>query len=103
MTTFRSGFTLWQLVQAARELTEDKRVRERVDAVLHIMGGPGGTYGKGRPLVDTLEDVAQEAVLQGDFALAQRFQRFAAYAGAACPCSGFVAGRVRLVQLLGRA
>ncbi|MEV7287047.1 Shedu anti-phage system protein SduA domain-containing protein [Streptomyces sp. NPDC093252] len=81
MTTFRSGFTLWQLVKAARELTEDARVRERVDAVLHIMGSYGGTYGKGRPLVNALEDVAQEAILQGDFALALRFQRFAAYAG----------------------
>ncbi|MER5824295.1 Shedu anti-phage system protein SduA domain-containing protein [Streptomyces mirabilis] len=81
MTTFRSGFTLWQLVQTARELTEGARVRERVDAVLHIMGGLGGTYGKGRPLVNALEDVAQEAILQGDFAFAQRFQRFAAYAG----------------------
>ncbi|MBO7936317.1 DUF4263 domain-containing protein [Streptomyces sp. S9] len=81
MTTFRSGFMLWQLVQTARELTEDARVRERVDAVLHIMGGRGRTYGKGRPLVNALEDVAQEAILQGNFALAQRFQRFAAYAG----------------------
>ncbi|MGW4285548.1 Shedu anti-phage system protein SduA domain-containing protein [Streptomyces sp. NPDC004673] len=81
MTTFRSGFTLWQLVRTARELTENARVRERVDAVLHIMGGLGGTYGKGRPLVNALEDVAQESILQGDFAFAQRFQRFAAYAG----------------------
>ncbi|MFI2377153.1 Shedu anti-phage system protein SduA domain-containing protein [Streptomyces sp. NPDC018964] len=81
MTTFRSSFTLWRLVQTARELTEDARVRGRVDAVLHIMGGPGGAYGKGRPLVNALEDVAQEALLQGDFAFAQRFQRFAAYAG----------------------
>ncbi|MFJ8056744.1 Shedu anti-phage system protein SduA domain-containing protein [Streptomyces sp. NPDC096142] len=81
MTTFRSGFTLWQLVRTARELTEDVRVRERVDAVLHIMGELGGTYGKGRPLVNALEDVAQEAILQGDFTYAQRFQRFAAYAG----------------------
>ncbi|MFH9585389.1 Shedu anti-phage system protein SduA domain-containing protein [Streptomyces luteogriseus] len=68
------------MVQKTRELTEDARVRERVDGVLDIMGGLGGTYGKGRPLVDALEDVAQEAILQGDFALAQRFQRFAAYA-----------------------
>ncbi|MGA5040272.1 Shedu anti-phage system protein SduA domain-containing protein [Streptomyces olivaceoviridis] len=81
MTTFRSGFTLWKMVQKARELTEEMRVRERIDAVLHIMGGLGGTYGKGRPLVDALEGVAQEAILHGDFALAQRFQRFAAYAG----------------------
>ncbi|WP_439940031.1 Shedu anti-phage system protein SduA domain-containing protein [Streptomyces sp. BBFR115] len=81
MTTFRSGFTLWQMVQKARELTEEVRVRERIDAVLDIMGGPGGMYGKGRSLVDALEDVAQEAILHGDFALAQRFQRFAAYAG----------------------
>ncbi len=69
------------MVRTARELTADERVRERVDAVLHIMGGLGGTYGKGRSLVDALEDVAQEAILNGDFALAQRFQRFAAYAG----------------------
>jgi hypothetical protein len=69
------------MVQKARELTEEVRVRERIDAVLHIMGGLGGTYGKGRPLVDALEDVAREAILHGDFALAQRFQRFAAYAG----------------------
>lgn len=81
MTTFRSGFTLWQMVQTARDLTADERVRERVDTVLHIMGGLGGKYGKGRTLVDALEDVAQEAILHGDFALAQRFQRFAAYAG----------------------
>ncbi|KUF13389.1 Shedu anti-phage system protein SduA domain-containing protein [Streptomyces silvensis] len=80
MTTFRSGSTLWQLVGAARKLTEDARIRDRVDAVLHIMGGLGGTYGKGRPLVNALEDVAQEAILQSDFAFAQRFQRFAAYA-----------------------
>jgi hypothetical protein len=69
------------MVRTARGLTEDLRVRERVDAVLHIMDGPDGTYGKGRPLVKALEDVAQEAILHGDFALAQRFQRFAAYAG----------------------
>ncbi|MFP1624184.1 Shedu anti-phage system protein SduA domain-containing protein [Streptomyces sp. 5K101] len=81
MTTFRSGFTLWQMVRTARELTADERVQERVDTVLHIMGGLGGTYGKGRSLVDALEDVAQEAILHEDFALAQRFQRFAAYAG----------------------
>ncbi|WP_320773142.1 Shedu anti-phage system protein SduA domain-containing protein [Streptomyces sp. CRN 30] len=80
MTTFRSGFTLWKLVQAARELSEDAQVRERVDAVLHIMGDFGGTYGKGKALVNALEDVAQEAVLHGDFVFAQRFQRFAAYA-----------------------
>jgi hypothetical protein len=71
------------MVQKARELTEEARVRERVDVVLRIMGGPVGSYGKGRPLVDALEDVAQEAILHGDFALAQRFQRFAAYAGGA--------------------
>ncbi|MER5739786.1 Shedu anti-phage system protein SduA domain-containing protein [Streptomyces sp. NPDC002262] len=69
------------MVQTARGLTADERVRARVDAVLHIMGGLGGTYGKGRPLVDALEEVAREAILHGDFALAQRFQRFAAYAG----------------------
>ncbi|MFI8914424.1 Shedu anti-phage system protein SduA domain-containing protein [Streptomyces sp. NPDC053513] len=81
MAKFRSGFTLWQMVQTARELTADERVRARVDAVLHIMGDLGGTYGKGRSLVDALEEVAREAILHGDFALAQRFQRFAAYAG----------------------
>lgn len=81
MTTYRSGFTLWQMVRTARDLTDDARVRERVDAVLGIMGGLGGTYGRGRPLVNALEDVAQEAILYGDFPLAQRFQRFAAYAG----------------------
>lgn len=69
------------MVETARDLTGDTRVQERVDAVLHIMGDFGGTYGKGRPLVNALEDVAQEAILHGDFALAQRFQRFAAYAG----------------------
>ncbi|MGW6556146.1 Shedu anti-phage system protein SduA domain-containing protein [Streptomyces hydrogenans] len=69
------------MVQTARGLTADERVRARVDAVLHIMGGPGGKYGKGRPLVDALEEVSREAILHGDFALAQRFQRFAAYAG----------------------
>lgn len=69
------------MVETARDLTGDTRVQERVDAVLHIMGDFGGTYGKGRPLVNALEDVAQEAILHGEFALAQRFQRFAAYAG----------------------
>lgn len=80
MAPFRSGFTLWRLVQEAREVTEHPRVRERIDAVLRLMGGPGGTYGKGRPLVNALEDVAKEAVLHSDFAFAQRFQRFAGYA-----------------------
>ncbi|MEU5578594.1 Shedu anti-phage system protein SduA domain-containing protein [Streptomyces huasconensis] len=80
MTNFRSSRQLWQLVRTARELTEDARVRERVDAVLRVMGSLGGKYGRGRRLVDALEDVAQEAILQGDFAFAQRFQRFAAYA-----------------------
>ncbi|MGW1097119.1 Shedu anti-phage system protein SduA domain-containing protein [Streptomyces sp. NPDC002455] len=83
MTTFRSGFTLWQMVSGARELTEHSRVLDRIDAVLRVMGPAIGRtgYGKGRPLVNALEDVAQESLLAGDFALAQRFQRFAAYAG----------------------
>jgi hypothetical protein len=80
MTTFRSSFTLLCLVEAARELTEHTSLRERIDAVLRIMGGIGGTYGKGRPLVDALEDVAQMAILHEDFGLARRFQHFAAYA-----------------------
>ncbi|MEU2441651.1 hypothetical protein ABZ595_36520 [Streptomyces rubradiris] len=58
MTRYRSGFMLWKVIQKARELTGEVRVRERVDAVLHIMGGSGGTYGKGRPLVGALENVA---------------------------------------------
>ncbi len=69
------------MVRAARELAEEALVRRRIDAVLDVMEGPGGKYGKGRPLVDALNDVAQEAILCGDFDLAQRFQRFAAYAG----------------------
>ncbi|MFE3382713.1 Shedu anti-phage system protein SduA domain-containing protein, partial [Streptomyces anulatus] len=83
MTTFRSGFTLWQMVGGARELTEHPSVLDRIDAVLRVMGPAFGRtgYGKGRPLVNALEDVAQESLLVGDFALAQRFQRFAAYAG----------------------
>lgn len=83
MTTFRSGFTLWQLVGAARELTADASVRARVDDVLRVMGPAFGRtrYGKGRPLVNALEEVGREALLGQDFALAQRFQDFAAYAG----------------------
>ncbi|MGW0772689.1 Shedu anti-phage system protein SduA domain-containing protein [Streptomyces sp. NPDC002835] len=81
MAKYRSGFTLWSMVKSAQELTEHATVRERIEAVLRIMGGLGGTYGKGRPLVEALEDVAQEAILHGDFDLAQRFQRFGAYAG----------------------
>ncbi|WP_330239720.1 Shedu anti-phage system protein SduA domain-containing protein [Streptomyces sp. NBC_00525] len=83
MTTFRSGFTLWQMVGRARELTEHPSVLDRIDAVLAVMGPAFGRtrYGKGRPLVNALEDVAKESLLFGDFELAQRFQRFAAYAG----------------------
>ncbi|MCX0244713.1 Shedu anti-phage system protein SduA domain-containing protein [Streptomyces drozdowiczii] len=83
MTTFRSSSTLREMVSGARELTKHPSVLERIDAVLRVMGPAFGRtgYGKGRPLVDTLEDVAQESLLVGDFALAQRFQRFAAYAG----------------------
>jgi len=81
MAIFRSGFTLWAMVKRAQDLTEHASVRQRIDVVLRIMGGLGGTYGKGRPLVNALKDVAQEAVLCGDFEFAQRFQRFAAYAG----------------------
>ncbi|MFF0445960.1 Shedu anti-phage system protein SduA domain-containing protein [Streptomyces sp. NPDC004609] len=80
MATYRSGFTLWRMVEEARELTEHAGVRERLDAVSHIMGGYGGPYGKGRRLVDALEDVAQEALLHEDIEFARRFQRFAAYA-----------------------
>lgn len=81
MARFRSGFTLWRMVKDARELTEHARVRESIDAVLSLMGGLGGSYGKGRPLVDALEEVAQEALLHEEFEFAQRFQRFAGYAG----------------------
>jgi len=77
---FRSSFTLKCMVEEARELTDHARVRERIDAVLRIMAEAGGAYGKGRPLVDALEDVAQEAILHEDFELAKRFQHFAAYA-----------------------
>lgn len=81
MAIFRSSHSLRRMVEEARNLTEHTSVRERIDSVLRIMGnGFGGTYGKGRPLVDSLEDVAQESLLCGDFALAQRFQRFAGYA-----------------------
>ncbi|MFD8464392.1 Shedu anti-phage system protein SduA domain-containing protein [Streptomyces cyaneofuscatus] len=82
MAIFRSSHSLRLMVEEARKLTEQMSVQERIDSVLRIMGdGFGGTYGKGRPLVDALEDVAQESLLCGDFALAQRFQRFAGYAG----------------------
>ncbi|MDJ1137029.1 Shedu anti-phage system protein SduA domain-containing protein [Streptomyces iconiensis] len=81
MTNFRSSSTLWRMVSEARELTEHAGVRERIDAVLHLMGGLGGDYGKGRPLVNSLEDVAQESILHGDFDITRRFQHFASYAG----------------------
>lgn len=82
MAIFRSSYSLRLMVEETRKLTEHTSVRERIDSVLRIMGGSfGGTYGKGRPLVDALENVAQESLLCEDFALAQRFQRFAGYAG----------------------
>ncbi|MFF7257053.1 hypothetical protein [Streptomyces microflavus] len=82
MAIFRSSYSLRLMVEEARKLTGHTSVRERIDSVLRIMGGSfGGTYGKGRPLVDALENVAQESLLCEDFALAQRFQRFAGYAG----------------------
>ncbi|MGC0422230.1 Shedu anti-phage system protein SduA domain-containing protein [Embleya sp. AB8] len=80
MVTFRSGSTLRRMVEASRELAEQPSVLERIEAVLRIMGADR-TYGKGRPLVDALEGVSREAILHGDFELAQRFQRFAGYAG----------------------
>ncbi|MET9479006.1 Shedu anti-phage system protein SduA domain-containing protein [Streptomyces sp. NPDC006638] len=80
-TTFRSSSTLRLMVEEARKLTEHANVRERIDVVLRIMGTRfGGRHGKGRPLVDALEDVAQESLLHGDIAFARRFQRFAGYA-----------------------
>lgn len=36
MANFRSGFTLWRMIQAAQELTEHAAVRRRIDAVLSI-------------------------------------------------------------------
>lgn len=80
MATFRSSYTLWRMVKEARDLTGHVKVRERIDTVLGIMGGYGGTYGKGRRLVNALEDVAQEALLHEDMRLARRFQHFAGYA-----------------------
>ncbi|WP_406110919.1 hypothetical protein [Kitasatospora purpeofusca] len=77
--TFRSSSSLVRMVEAAKELTEHASVLKRIDAVLRITG-VDRTYGKGRPLVEALERVAQEAILCGDFGLAQRFQRFAGYA-----------------------
>ncbi|MEV5570828.1 Shedu anti-phage system protein SduA domain-containing protein [Spirillospora sp. NPDC052269] len=70
------------MVEEARELTSHPRLLESIDAVLRIIGGRnnGSKYGKGRPLVDALEDTAREAFLHEDFALARRFQHFAAYA-----------------------
>lgn len=82
MAIFRSSYTLRVMVEEAQKLTEHASVRQRIDEVLRIMGNDfGGTYGKGRPLVDALEGVAQESLLHEDIALAQRFQRFAGYAG----------------------
>ncbi|MFF9554232.1 Shedu anti-phage system protein SduA domain-containing protein [Streptomyces albus] len=81
MANFRSSFTLRRMVSEARQLTEHAGVRERIDAVLRLMGGLGGDYGKGKPLVNALEDVAQESILHGDFDVARRFQHFASYAG----------------------
>lgn len=79
---FRSSYSLKRMVEEARELTEHAGVRERIDVVLRIMGdGSDRTYGRGKPLVGALEDVAQECLLHEEFALAQRFQRFAGYAG----------------------
>ncbi|MFF2659406.1 Shedu anti-phage system protein SduA domain-containing protein [Kitasatospora sp. NPDC058032] len=77
---FRSSFSLLRMVEVAKELTDQARILQRIDAVLRIMK-VDRTYGKGRSLVDALDDVAQEAILCGDFGLAQRFQRFAGYAG----------------------
>lgn len=80
IVTSRCGFTLWCEVQAARKPTEQASVQRRIDAVLCIVGGYGGTYGQGRPLVNALEDVAQEVPLYGVFGLAQRVERFTSYA-----------------------
>ena len=76
---FRSSFSLLRMVEAAKGLTGHAVVQQQIDTVLRIMG-TDRTYGKGRPLVDALNDVAQGAILCGDFGLAQRFQRFAGYA-----------------------
>ncbi|GAA2086329.1 hypothetical protein GCM10009801_48700 [Streptomyces albiaxialis] len=42
MTNFRSSFTLRHMVGEAQKLTEHASVRERIDAVLRLMGGIGG-------------------------------------------------------------
>ncbi|MFD5565918.1 Shedu anti-phage system protein SduA domain-containing protein [Kitasatospora griseola] len=79
MAVFRSSASLLYMVEAARKLTNQLDVLADIEAVERIMGGDR-SYGKGRPLVDALEEVARIAILHGSFDLAQRFQRFAAYA-----------------------
>ncbi|MER0244191.1 Shedu anti-phage system protein SduA domain-containing protein [Streptomyces sp. HSW2009] len=82
MTAFRSSSSLRHMVEEARNITEHAGVHKQIDVVLRIMSSHvGGKHGKGKPLVDALENVAQQCILHGDFELAQRFQRFAEYAG----------------------
>ncbi|MFC4330109.1 Shedu anti-phage system protein SduA domain-containing protein [Streptomyces andamanensis] len=81
MVNFRSSRSLKRMVEEVRRLTEHVAVHERIDVVLRIMARDSdGKYGQGKKLVDALEDVAQMCLLHEDFALAQRFQRFAGYA-----------------------
>ncbi|MGK5530944.1 Shedu anti-phage system protein SduA domain-containing protein [Streptomyces sp. URMC 129] len=84
---YRSSFTLLRHLQDTRELTNVPGVRHHVDkAVAFIAGGGSGRkYGSGPSLVRHLNDAAQAAVLHQEWELAQRLQRFAAYASGEMP------------------
>lgn len=86
MTNYRSSYTLLRLLEKTRELTSHEAVRRHADTALTIIGVPfQGRYGRGRPLVRALQDGGQAAILHGEWDVAQRFQRFAAYAEGELP------------------
>ncbi|OMI38989.1 Shedu anti-phage system protein SduA domain-containing protein [Streptomyces sparsogenes] len=86
MTTYRSSNTLRRLLEETRELTAHEAVRHHADAALRIIGKRfEGKYGRGKRLVVALRDGGQAAILHEEWDIAERFQRFAAYAAGELP------------------
>jgi hypothetical protein len=85
---YRAGFTLKQLLEETRGMTNVSEIHQKIDAAINFMESPtprGHRYRRGQPLVDLLQAGARIAEQAGQVKVAERLEDFVEYAAGEIP------------------